>query len=1495
MENVEDIYELSPLQQGILFHTLYAPGSGVYVEQFSFTLEAGTNVPALRQAWQQVVERHTILRTSFHWQDLDRPLQVVHQRADLPVEEQDWRRMSAEERSERLKAYLKADRERGFELSEAPLMRLSFIRLSDDACQFSVSFHHILLDGWSVVQVFKEALVFYEACCFGERADLGQTRPYGDYIAWSQQQDLSLAEDYWRRTLAGYSGPPPFWVDRATSGFGGQEGYEEQETRLSETTTTSLRTLARENQLTVNTVIQGAWALLLSCYSGQEDVVFGATVSGRPPALKGVETMVGLFVNTLPVRVNVVPERRLLPWLKELQTQQFEARHYDYSPLVQIQSWSTVPRGTPMFESILGFENYPLNGLPPGDRKSDDAAPVTLFEMTNYPLSLIIVPLERLWVRFLYARPRFDPGTITRMLGHLETLLEGMVSNTQACLWELPILTSAERQQLVAEWNGTRAVYPAGTCIHELVQSRVERLSGALAVVCGDQSLTYLRLNQRANQLAHFLQECGVGPEVLVAVCLERSVEMVVALLAILKAGGAYIPLDPAYPRERLTFMVEDSQAQAVITCQKLVERLPQTGPRQILLDTNWEAIASSSEENAVSEAGPNNLAYVIYTSGSTGTPRGVEIQHSSLMNLVTWHQLVYDVTPTDRATLLSGPSFDASVWELWPYLGAGASVHVPDAATRDSSSELPRWLAAAGITLCFLPTPLAESVFEESWPTGLRLRTLLTGGDKLHRVPRKTLPFTLSNHYGPTENTVVTTWAVVKDAAEREAPPPIGRPVSNVQLFVLDPHLQLVPIGAPGELCIGGKGLARGYLNCPDLTATKFLPNPFTDEPGARLYKTGDWVRYLADGNIEFLGRLDGQVKIRGFRIEPGEVEAVLSQHPAVRDSAVVAREDVPGEKRLVAYLVPSREQVPASEPNEELIRQWLRVYEATYNEIPPQPEPSFNIVGWHSSYTGQPIPSEEMREQVVGSVDRILSLRPQRVLEIGCGTGLLLFPIAPLCSHYVATDFSPSALAYIQSQLESSLPQLRLLQSKANDFKEVKGEVFDTVILNSVIQYFPSVDYLLQVLEGAVKAVSPGGHIFVGDVRSLALMEAFHTSVELHRAPASLPVEGLQRRIRNQMDQEQELLISPAFFTALKQRLPLISQVQVQLRRGWRHNELTRFRYDVVLQVGGQVASRADPPRLEDWQRQGWSVSALRQFLKESQLERLGITGAPSCRLQNTVRAVELLASPACPGTAGELREWLEQLEQPGVEPEELWGLSQEVPYDVYVGWSGSGEDGKCDVLFERRTPGQRQATGCLCAEETALLAWSQYANDPVRSLLSQRLVPMLREHLGEKLPEYMVPSAFVLLESLPLTPNGKVDRKSLPPPDPVRPELEGKFVPPRTPVEEVLAGIWAEVLGLERVGVEDNFFELGGHSLIATQLISHVREVLQVEVPLRHLFEEPSVAGLAKLILEDPGRRVVVEKTAQLLLTLDRLSPEEVEARLRGKKVHEPERAT
>ncbi len=948
-DNIETIYPLSPMQQGMLFHALYTPESGVYFEQLCFTLRGDLDVAAFERAWQSLIDRHPVLRTVFAWETRDKPLQVVRRHVILPWMTHNWRDLSPDTQQHQLAAWLKDDQTRGFDLHQAPLMRVTLFRLKDDTWRCVWSFHHLLLDGWSLSLALKDVFAFYEAARQGQDLRLPPPRPYRDYIAWLHAQDLAEAETFWRETLRGFTAPTPLHVQRVAEANPAADDYAEQQVRLSAATTAALHAFARQQRVTLNTVIQGAWAALLSRYSGETDVVFGATVAGRPATLDGVEAMVGLFINTLPARVHVPDDGALGPWLQTLQAQQAAARRYEYAPLVDVQRWSDVPQGQSLFDTLLVFENYPGEAdVQPVDPRLSIADMVTL-EKTNYPLTVIVEPGEELRLRISYRRQRFDDDAIPRMIGHLRVLLEGMLAAPESAPGDLPLLTPAEREQILVAWNDTRTDYPRETPVHRLFEAQAAQTPDAVALSFEGTTLTYAELNRRANRLARHLRELGVGPEVGVGVYVERSLEMIVGVLGILKAGGAYVPLDPTYPQERLAFMIDDTQAPVILTHTKLTGKLPAYSGRIVNLDD--DPGSAYADDDLDGGATADSLAYVMYTSGSTGAPKGTGIVHRAIVRLVkntNFANLTADETFLQLATL----SFDASTLEIWgSLLNGGKLVIFP--AHKPALDELARFIEAQGITTLWLTAGLFHQMVENHAESLSRVRQLLAGGDVLsvahvrQMLDRLPAGHTLINGYGPTENTTFTCCYPMRSPAalacaacaglqssaacagsQSSATVPIGRPIANTQVYILDRALRPVPVGVPGELHIGGDGLARGYWRLPELTAERFIPHPFSAEPGARLYKTGDLARYLPGGVIEFMGRLDSQVKIRGYRVEPGEIEARLEQHPAVQNAVVVAREDVPGDKRLVAYVIASPGQQPSADALREALQTALPDY---------------------------------------------------------------------------------------------------------------------------------------------------------------------------------------------------------------------------------------------------------------------------------------------------------------------------------------------------------------------------------------------------------------------------------------------------------------------------------------------------------------------------------------------------------------------------------------
>ncbi|HEY3822948.1 MAG TPA: amino acid adenylation domain-containing protein [Bryobacteraceae bacterium] len=958
MKNVEDIYPLSPMQQGMLFHTLLAPEAGDYLTQLTGTIEGGPSLNAFRDAWREVIHRHALLRTGFVWETLDQPLQIVHRQTELPWSRQDWRNRT--DASSDFDRFLAKDRAAGFDLASPPLMRLSVFEVDDNVFRFVWTHHHLLLDGWSLPLLMKELFGFVEASLQGREVRFPSPRPYRDYIAWLDKRNESSAESYWRGILSGFTAPTAIGA-AATTASKATRSHAEIRRSLSADVTAALTTMVRQNHLTLNTLVQGAWALLLHHHSAESDIVFGATVSGRPADLAGVESMIGLFINTQPVCVKVDRELGIIPWLVSLQAEQTQARQFEYCRLTSIHGWSDVPRTMPLFESIVIFENYPA-GLAGGSVESLGVRDIGVVETTSYPLALIAAPGRELELRLNYDSARFEAATVERMACHLETLLQGIALHPEMRVAELPVMDAREQRMILDEWNQTEVPFPADRRLDALFIDQVRRTPDAVALAFEGQTLTYAELNNRADRIAAALQNRGVAPETVVAIALDRSPEMIVAILGVLKADGAWLPVGIDQPADRISFLLEDAAPAFIIGDPISRNRFPQSVHAN-LLDYD-DLIRHDAGVPVKNTASPSNLAYVIYTSGSTGRPKGVLIEHRGAVNLAIAQAKLFGVGGGSCVLQFAAPTFDAAVSEIFVTLLNGGKLLL---ARREQllGPDLATLLHDGEVNVVTLPPSVLATIPEVDLPD---LHTLVVAGEACppELVRRWARGRRIVNAYGPTETTVCAT-AGECDGDQRIT---IGRPIDNVRVYLVDENRKPVPIGVPGELLVGGIGVARGYLNRPELTAQRFIEDSFAEVEGARMYRTGDRARFLGDGRIEYLGRLDRQVKIRGFRIEPGEIEAALLETDAVGEAIVIAgaaSNDSTAHKRLLAYITPRK--------GAEVVARDLR--KALQAKLPAYMIPSAFIV------------LEQFPLTAHGKIDRVALERhqkPQSEMEISC-----------------------------------------------------------------------------------------------------------------------------------------------------------------------------------------------------------------------------------------------------------------------------------------------------------------------------------------------------------------------------------------------------------------------------------------------------------------------------------------------------------------------------
>ena len=899
---------LSFAQQRLWFVDQMTPDSPEYNIFWAIRIKGLLNLSALKQSFNEIVQRHEVLRTNFKTLE-GQPLQEIAPNLQLELPVMDWRQLSQSEREARLVGIADAEAKKPFNLAKDPLLRITLVHLDEAEYVALLTMHHIVSDAWSIGIFTREIAQLYEAFCTGQPSPLPVLPiQYADFAAWQRQwlqgEVLNKQLSYWKKQLG--SNPPVLQLptDRPrpkVRTFNGSKQSFSVPTEIVK----GLKKLSQKEEVTLFMTLLSAFKTLLYRYTFQEDILIGSPIANRNQ--KQTESLIGFFINTLVLRTNLSGNptfRDLLQRVKKVALSAYEHQDLPFEKLVGELQLERDLSYSPVFQVKFMLQNAPqeqlkLPGLTLSFLSTENSTAKLDLSLDMYETA------SGLTGTFEYNTDLFDKATINRMVEHFCCLLSGIVNNPEQHLSELPLLTQAERHQLLVEWNHTQVEYPQNQCFHQLFEAQVEKTPNAVAVVFKNQQLTYRQLNQRANQLAHYLQKLGVKPEFKVGLCFERSPEMIVGLLGILKAGGAYLPLDPTYPQERLTFMLSNSQVPILLTTQNLAAKLPEHQAQVVCLDTDWTTIAGESEENLNSGVTVKNLAYLIYTSGSTGTPKGVLVPHQGLSNLTKDKIRTCKVQPDSRILQFFSLSFDASIPELVMALGSGAALHLGTTEDLLPGSYLTKLLREQAITHITLP-PSALAVLPNAELPALQM--VMVGGEATSEelIAQWSKGQLFINAYGPTETTVNASMVECGNGSQSL---PTVRPAANKQLYILDQHLQPVPIGVPGELHISGVGLARGYLNRAGKTAETFIPNPFSNEPGNHLYKTGDLACYLNDGHIKLLGRLDHQVKIRGFRIEPGEIEALLNQHRGVQESVVIVREDQPGDKRLVAYIVPNAE----------------------------------------------------------------------------------------------------------------------------------------------------------------------------------------------------------------------------------------------------------------------------------------------------------------------------------------------------------------------------------------------------------------------------------------------------------------------------------------------------------------------------------------------------------------------------------------------------------
>ncbi len=1435
---------LSFSQRRLWFLTQLGESGPAYNIVSAIHLRGALNVGALESAVSGLMARHEALRTRFPAYNGE-PFQEI-----CPTEHISLKPFDCSGESQAFEL-ISADAWTGFDLECGPMVRLQLYRLGPADHVLSLIMHHIISDGWTTGVITRELTEFYSAAQNDREPSLAVLPiQYADFSQWQHHRlsgsRFSELLRFWQAQIEGMPRVLDLPLDMPRPD---QPTFHGRWLNfcLDAELTAAIEQLGTRSNATPFMSLLAAFGLLLSRLAGTGDLGVGVPVANRNHP--DLEPLAGFFVNTLVMRLQPSDNISFSQYLREVQRTALDAFQHQDLPFERLVEELRPERDlsrNPVIQVVFAFQQteamqqkMDLPGL--------EITPLNLRELpVRFDIELHMWKEEgRFHGAFIYGTDLFLPATMQAWLHHFTALLRGVVSQPDAPLSTISSYSDAELLARRSDWNGPTKALPL-IPIHELFEHQVDTFPDRIAIVRAGESVTYGALDLQASRIARGLQIAAVGTEDVVAVYMTRTTTMLATLLGILKSGAVYFPLDPANPIERNQTMLSDSGATMV-----LVDGDAPEFAGAAIVDVR--ALLNSPPSPAKPRLDPDNAAYVNFTSGSGGHPKGIVITHRAVMRLV--HNTDYvDLRPGDAIAHASNISFDAATFEIWGALLNGGRLVLVDREALLRPAEYARLLSQERVNHVFLTTALFNRIVDDAPDAFSGIDNVLFGGEtsdprRVATLLQGSPPKRLLHVYGPTEATTFSTAGQVLGAPRHGCLLSIGRPIANTSARVLDENFSQLPVGAHGQLHIGGPGLARGYLGGPAETAAAFLPDPASEQPGTRHYATGDRAKLRASGDIDILDRVDRQVKIRGFRIEPGEIEARLRDHPAVRDAAVAVRLDAEGNRQLFAVITRAVQPAANKQPDaHEQVSRWAGVFEEhVYRDEIPSADPLFNTTGWRSTFDDRPIPLEHMRAWADDIVAHVLEQPARRVLEIGCGTGMLLFRIAPHCDAYDALDFSERSLSYVRSRIAERPGQfdhVRLSRHAADELASYPDGAYDAIILNSVAQYFPSLEYLRNVIDQGMAKLRPGGKFFLGDLRNYSLMPALHSALAIFEAAPQSSCESVRRSLARIRANETELCISPEFFAALQQSSDNIAAIKVRLQKSPYANELSRYRFHAVLTTGEKPAPTDRVP-YED----------LRNFAIEDLGTRLR-SGAV-IRLRNPLVTGDIAAQEALEHASGRaaVSDVLASSPAPGVYPHELALLARSLGLHCHI---APASDPQCfDAAF---TSGPMPIPMPIESFDR-FKPWEDYSNQPLYAGMNSDTTTAIHEFLKKRLPLYMIPAQIVVVDSLPLGPTGKIDYRA----------LEGfatestktRLEPEReSPLEEVLCGLVADVLHLPSVTRNDNFFELGGHSLLATSLAARISKAVGTDIPLKLIFEMPTVAAVAEWLQKQLERNAGFE---------------------------------
>lgn len=1420
---------------------------------------------ALTYSLLKIVERHDILRTNFQMNEEGEPIQVVNENREQTIRTIDMSECEEEGISE----YIAGELAKPFDLEKDLLIKAILIKKSEDCHYLVVIMHHIVSDGWSFAILGQELMRYYNRYQKREYSMEPLKLQYIDYTFW-QQKYLSTGRmerqcEYWKQKLTPLPEPLELKVRKQseTSEVAGAEKYS---FHIDEKQSERLKELCKRTGTTLYMALLTVYIILLNKYSFQEDFIIGTPVANR--RRKELEDLIGFFVNTLPIRIKLDTKgtfEEVLQGVKKETVGAFSNQDIPFEYIVKEVVGERYGEQVPVIQTMFVLQNTRNVEV----TLPDVTVETQIYENTLAKFDLLLVAIEMnqgIQLFFEYKTDIFDASFIQSVADKYLLLLDEVLENRaqSVCLLgntEEAIINKDALFDTINEFTAQNMV--------ERFRQIAEKNANRTAVYWNGEEISYTGLEQRSNQLSCYINHLLDNGESFIGLCMERSIDMIVSILAILKSGCAYVPLDPDAPKERLDFIVKDAGLKLIIGHQEKLEHILIEDKILVIdIQNKQEEISRESDAALVLDRTPASSAYMIYTSGSTGNPKGVIVSDYNILRLFSNTDNLYHFGNNDVWVMFHSVAFDFSVWEIWgALLYGGELVIVPYKTSRTPEVFLQLLLERKVTVLNQTPSAFrqllqCDAVYDKETVEQMKLRYIIFGGEALdfgmleqwmdtygEQAPQ------LVNMYGITETTVHVTYEVLdKNKIKNTHQSIIGMPIKDLQIYILDEQMRMVPDGVVGEMYVGGAGVSKGYWNREELTAERFIQNPFLKQKNI-LYKTGDLACRHTNGNLEYIGRNDGQVKVKGFRIELNEIQEKINQNSLVKDNTVIL-DKIEDDARIISYLTLDKDA------KKEMIQELLEradydmeteeIFDHNYQQNSNIEDDRFNIIGWNNSYDNEQMTEEEMREWLDSICQKLYEIPMKAVLEIGVGTGMILHRLADRAERYVGLDISGEAIEYnkrIIKKLGLNYKNVELIHTSVEKLEDKVEHSFDTVIINSVAQYFPDVSYFEKALYASIERIQEYGHIIVGDVRSFNRLSMYYLSVELSRLDQGESIAVLRRNIDTRKENEKELIFAHSYFRELQDRIPQITLVEMTPKMGDRNNELSKYRYDVVLTIDKRKAAKSYVDASFRPERVDWIVG--RERIKSFAGKAIHLVNIPDERVEYEERFLKNLYCADEQITIENYSKLLKGQKSEALsnrEIQEITAWAQQKGYHVHIGVDNV--PGCLDLVLYQAT----------VAKETVIEYLNSYygydineekVTEPLKYKVQYQAVEKITGFLQDKLPYYMIPNEFVLIERIPLTINGKIDYEALPKPNSSNRVLMKKEEWCEEYIIQEVTRVWKNLLHIEEIQPEDNFFQLGGHSLLATNLIFSLNDIFKVRIPLKYLFEEPTIMGISRFI--------------------------------------------